>query len=166
MRRLDCRPLTAAAFAPFGQVIDSDGVTPEVINDGSTRRYSDLALLDLRGPDRDPVIGIYVASARNLPLRIAKLERHQQASQVFIPLGLHRFVVVVAPGTETPEWQNVSAFHTAPGQGVCLRRNCWHHGLIALADGDRFLVIEGGNYRSDSAEAATVEAIELHVPGR
>jgi ureidoglycolate lyase len=165
MRRLDCQPLTAAAFAPFGHVIDPNGVAPEIINDGSTRRYSDLASLDLRGPDRDPVVSTYDASARRFPLRIVKLERHQQATQVFIPLGLHRFVVVVAPGTDTPDWQNVFAFLTAPGQGICLHRNCWHHGLIALGDGDRFLVIEGGNYRSDSVEVPTVERIELHGPG-
>jgi ureidoglycolate lyase len=164
MRRLDCQPLTAAAFAPFGQVIDASGVDPEIINDGSTRRHSDLASLDLRGPERDPAISIYVADARKFPLRIAKLERHQQASQVFIPLGMHRFIVVVATGVESPEWQNVSAFLTAPGQGVCLRRNCWHHGLIALGDGDRFAVIEGGNYRFDTVEVVAVEEIELHAP--
>jgi ureidoglycolate lyase len=65
---------------------------------------------------------------------------------------------------ESPEWQNVSAFLTAPGQGVCLRRNSWHHGLIALGDGDRFAVIEGGNYRFDTVEVAAVEEIELHAP--
>jgi ureidoglycolate lyase len=93
-----------------------------------------------------------------------KLERHRQASQVFIPLGMHRFIVVVATGMESPQWQNVSAFLTAPGQGVCLHCDCWHHGLIALGDGDRFMVIEGGNYRFDSMEVVAVEEIELHAP--
>jgi ureidoglycolate lyase len=83
---------------------------------------------------------------------------------VFIPLGMHRFIVVVASGVVSPEWQNVSAFLTAPGQGVCLHRNCWHHGLIALGDGDRFVVIEGGNYRHDSIEVATIEEISLYAP--
>jgi ureidoglycolate lyase len=164
MRRLDCQPLTATAFAPFGQVVDDNGAAPDIINDGSTRRHSDLASLDLRGPGRDPVISIYVADARRFPLRIAKLERHRQASQVFIPLGMHRFIVVVAPGSETPDWQGVCAFLTAPGQGVCLHRNCWHHGLIALGDGDRFAVMEGGNYRIDTVEVAAVADIELHAP--
>jgi ureidoglycolate lyase len=164
MWRLDFQPLTAAAFAPFGQVIDANGVDPEIINDGSTRRHSDLASLDLRGPDCDPVMSIYVASARKFPLGIAKLERHRQASQVFIPLGMHRFIVLVALGGETPDWKTVSAFLTAPGQGVCLHRNCWHHGLIALGDGNRFVVIEGGNYRFDTVEVVAVEEIELHAP--
>lgn len=102
MRRLDCRPLTAAAFAPFGQLI--------------------------------------------------------------IPLGAHRFIIVVAPGGETPDWQNVAAFLTTPGQCICLHHNFWHHGLIALADGDRFAVIEGGDYRLDTKEISATEYIELHLP--
>ena len=86
--------ITAAAFAPFGTLIDAAAVNPEAINDGTTMRHADLARLDLRGSERDPVLGIYVASARRFPLRIAKLERHRRASQVFLPLGSHRFVIV------------------------------------------------------------------------
>ena len=145
MRRLAPRPLEAGAFAPVGIVIETAGRAAEPINSGTTQRFSDLAALDLRAADRDPVVGIYVAQARAFPLRIAKLERHRQAAQVFLPLGLQRFVVVVAPGGESPQWRQAVAFVTSPGQGVSLHRGCWHHGLIALGDGDRFAVIEGGN---------------------
>ena len=164
MRRLEARRIIAEAFAPFGTIIDAGTKAPESINDGTTRRHSDLASLDLRASDRDPVLGIYVAQARHFPLRIAKLERHRQAAQVFLPLGAHRFVVVVASGKDTPDWTGVQAFITAPGQGVSLNRGCWHHGLIALGDGDRFAVIEGGNYRSDTIEAQAPEALELAAP--
>lgn len=161
MRRLHARPITAAAFAPFGTLIDVATKAPEAINDGTTQRHSDLATLDLRGPGRDPVLGIYVARARRLPLTIAKLERHREAAQVFLPLGDHRFIVLVAAGEEAPDWQRIEAFITAPGQGVSLNRGCWHHGLVALGDGDRFAVLEGGNYRADTVEDAAPEAIEL-----
>jgi ureidoglycolate lyase len=156
--------LTAAAFAPFGHLIDAAAKAAEPINDGTTQRHPDLASLDLRAPASDPVIGIYVARARAFPLRLARLERHRQASQVFIPLGRHRFIVVVAPGVEQPDWQRLRAFITSPGQGIALRRGCWHHGLVALGDGDRFAVIEGGDYRRDTEEAAARGAIELAAP--
>jgi ureidoglycolate lyase len=164
MRRLQAREISAAAFAAFGIVIDADAKVPEAINDGTTRRHSDLATLDVRTPGRDPVLGIYVARARRFPLRIAGLERHRESAQVFLPLGSHRFVVVVASGKDTPDWASVQAFITAPGQGVSLNRGCWHHGLIALSDGDRFAVIEGGNYRSDTIEAQAPEALDLARP--
>jgi ureidoglycolate lyase len=154
--------ITAAAFAPFGTLIDAAAVNPEAINDGTTMRHADLASLDLRG-ERDPVLGIYVANARRFPLRIAKLERHRRASQVFLPLGSHRFVIVVAPGTQTPDWNALRAFVTTPGTGVALARGCWHHGLIALGDGDRFAVIEGGDYRDDTEERSAPRPIELSM---
>lgn len=161
MGRLVARPLEIAAFAPYGVVIDANGRASEAINEGTTQRYPDLASLDLRAPGRDPVLGIYVAQARRFPLRIARLERHRQASQVFVPLGNQRFVVVVAPGADAPRWDGIAAFITAPGQGVSLKRGCWHHGLVALGDGDRFAVIEGGDYRQDTEEVAAPEAIDL-----
>jgi ureidoglycolate lyase len=164
MRRLRPQPLQAAAFAPYGIVIDTAAGRSEAINDGTTQRFPDLAALDLRAPASDPVLGIYVATARAFPLRIAKLERHRQAAQVFIALGVHRFIVVVAAGDEAPHWDAVRAFITAPGQGVSLHRGCWHHGLVALADGDRFAVIEGGDYRNDTEEAAAGAALELAAP--
>ena len=165
MRRVVPRTLDALAFAPFGLVIDAAGRRGEPINDGTTTRFPDLAALDLRAAASDPVLGIYVAQARRFPLPIAKLERHRQAAQVFLPLGPHRFIVVVAPGGESPRWEALEAFLTAPGQGVSLHRGCWHHGLVALGDGDRFAVIEGGGYRGDTQEvAAGEEAIELAAP--
>jgi ureidoglycolate lyase len=164
MLRLDPRPLESAAFAPFGTVIDTRGHGAEPINEGTTQRFADLAALDLRGPGRDPVLGIYVARARRFPLAIAKLERHAQASQVFLPLGMHRFVVVVAPGVEAPDWNALRAFVTEAGQAVSLRRGCWHHGLVALGDGDRFAVLEGADYRRDRLEMDAPVAIELGAP--
>jgi ureidoglycolate lyase len=164
MRRVIARPLQEAAFEGFGTVIDATGRAPEAINEGTTQRYADLAALDVRGGERDPVIGIYVSRARAFPLRLAKLERHRQAAQAFLPLGGHRFVIVVAEGGELPRWDTLQAFITAPGQGVSLRRGCWHHGLVALGDGDRFAVIEGGDYRRDTEEVAAPGVIELAAP--
>ena len=152
IRRIACKSVTAESFSRFGLVMDAKGATPEFINEGTTKRFPDLASFDPGVQVASPVIGIYLANARTFPLRIAKLERHRQASQVFIPLGMHRFVVVVAPGLETPDWEQVTAFLTSPGQGICLHRETWHHGLIALNDADRFAVIEGGNYRVDTEE--------------
>lgn len=166
MRRLSCQELRAEAFAAFGVVIETRGRAPEFINDGTTRRYADLASLDLRGDvnDGDPKIHLYVAEARKFPLQLARLERHRRASQVFIPLDGQRFIVVVAPGGARPDWESMQAFLTMPGQAISLHRGCWHHGLVALNDGDRFAVIEGGGYRSDTEELLAPEEFLLDMP--
>jgi ureidoglycolate lyase len=164
MRRIACQSVTAENFTRFGLVIDAKGATPEFINEGTTKRFPDLASFDPGVQAASPVIGIYLANARTFPLRITKLERHRQASQVFIPLGMHRFVVVVAPGRETPDWKQVTAFLTSPGQGISLHRGTWHHGLVALNDADRFAVIEGGDYRVDTEEHIAQVGLWLDGP--
>lgn len=164
MRRIACQRLTRDNFFRFGQVIDAKGATPEFINEGTTERFPDLASFELGAGTANAVIGIYIANARTFPLRITKLERHRQASQVFMPLGMHRFVVIVAPGLEAPDWEQASAFLTSPGQGVSLHRGTWHHGLVALNDADRFAVIEGANYRVDTEEHTVPQGLWLDDP--
>lgn len=163
-RTLRPAPIDAAAFAPFGTLITTEGARVDSINAGTTRRHSDLASLDVRGPGQDPVLGIYVADARKFPLRIAELERHREAAQVVIPLGAHRFVVIVAPGQDSPRWEEIAAFVTGAGEGIVLRRGCWHHGLVALGDGDRFAVIEGAGYRRDAESVPAPFELELLPP--
>jgi ureidoglycolate lyase len=164
MRLIQCQELSAIAFERFGLVIDANTAQPELINDGTTRRFADLAAFDAGDGGVRPVLGIYVADARSFALRIAMLERHRRAGQAFMPLGMQRFVVVVAPGVEAPDWDCTSAFVTRPGQGISLHRGTWHHALVALGDADRFLVIEGGNYRDDTELAAAPDELWLAPP--
>ena len=168
MRRLPCLPIESLAFAQFGALVDSTGKTSEPINAGTTRRYADLASLDIcdgDGDGDDPRLHLYIASARQFPLKLERLERHCRGSQVFIPLNRQSFVIVVAPGRDEPEWTAMQAFVTQPGQIVVLDRGCWHHGLVALDDGDRFAVIETGAYRSDTEEKEAPWPILLLAPG-
>lgn len=165
MRRLSCLPIEAAAFSRFGVLVDSAGKTPEQINAGTTRRYADLASLDVCDGNRgDPRLHLYLASARQFPLKVERLERHRRGSQVFIPLNNQSFVIVVAPGPEEPDWAAMQAFIVQAGQIVVLNRGCWHHGLIALNEGDRFAVIETGAYRSDTEEREAPEPVFLDAP--
>ncbi|KAB2912353.1 MAG: Ureidoglycolate hydrolase, partial [Dechloromonas sp.] len=46
LRLLPARPLTAEAFAPFGQVIECAGHAGYAINEGSSQRFTDLAQLE------------------------------------------------------------------------------------------------------------------------
>ena len=125
MRHLPCVPISKSAFARFGTLVDSVGNTPERINAGTTRRYADLASLDVcDGNGNAPRLHLYVASARQFPLKLERLERHCQGSQVFIPLNLQSFVMVVAPGGDEPDWTAIQAFVAEPGQIIALTRGC------------------------------------------
>lgn len=133
-------PLSATAFAPFGDVLDASGTPDKLINAGLCGRYHDRARLDF-GPDGRAGISIFNAQPRSLPYELTLLERHPDGSQAFIPMTQNPFLVIVAPddgGIPGP----VRAFLTAPGQGINLLRNTWHGVLTPLHAPGLFAVID------------------------
>ncbi|GGD39993.1 ureidoglycolate lyase [Sinisalibacter lacisalsi] len=139
-REIVAEPLTADAFAPFGDVLEAEGAPDRIINQGLCGRYHDRAALDF-GPDGRAGISLFKAQARALPYRLDMFERHPEGSQAFIPMSRDPFLVIVAPDADgapgTPR-----AFLTAPGQGINLHRGTWHGVLTPLAPPGLFAVID------------------------
>ncbi len=136
MQTLHPEPLTAAAFAPFGDVLDATGDF-RLINDGLCRRHHDRARLDF-GPDARPGLSIFHAEARALPYAFDLIERHPDGSQAFIPMTEHPFLVIVA---ESPD-RAPRAFLTTGAQGINLHRGTWHGVLTPLSAPGLFAVVD------------------------
>lgn len=137
--KLTCEPLTATAFAPFGDVLDCAGAPDKMINAGLCGRYHDRAQLDF-GSDGRAGISVFRAQARSLPYACDLLERHPEGSQAFIPMSADPFLVIVAEDDGGPV--NPRAFLTAPGQGINFHRGTWHGVLTPLAEPGLFAVID------------------------
>ncbi len=150
---LEAEPLSAAAFAPFGDVIEVAGRAPRLINEGTCERYDDLAPVDVSGR---PVISIFKAEPRPLPFTVRVLERHPLSSQAFYPLDATPFLVIVAKDGAGPWPTRLRAFRAAGDQGVSYRRNTWHHALLAIGRTSRFLVVDRGG-AGENCEEVTVE---------
>lgn len=136
---LSVAPLTAAAFAPFGDVIEVSGPPDKIINQGMCGRHHDLARLDFA--DGVAGISLFDAKARQLPYTIDMMERHPQGSQAFIPVSQTRFLVVVA-GDDGGRPAQPKAFLTAPGQSVNLHRAVWHGVLAPMQTAGQFVVVD------------------------
>jgi ureidoglycolate lyase len=141
VRVLTPEPLTADAFASFGDVVQT-GEAFELINRGTARQFADLAGIDVAAGGGRPRISIYRARPYDLPLTIAMLERHPLSSQFFMPLHGEPFLIVVAPAGENPDASAVRAFVTNGRQGINYHRGTWHHPLIAVRDPSEFLVVD------------------------
>ena len=141
VRRIRPGPLTAAAFAGFGDVVAAGGVS-ELINRGTSRLFADLARIDVTIDGGRPRVSIYRSDPFELPLVITMLERHPLSSQLFMPLNGEPFLIVVAPAAENLAPAAVRAFVTDGHQGVNYRRGTWHHALIALGQPSEFLVVD------------------------
>ncbi|WDR05030.1 ureidoglycolate lyase [Devosia rhodophyticola] len=143
MQQIDLHPLTAAAFLPFGQVIQTEGADHYAINAGMTERYHDLAAVELTGANPRPLISIFRGQPYQLPLPLKMMERHPLGSQAFYPLSAIPFVVVVAPDNNGQPGRPL-AFITAPGQGINIAQNVWHGVLTPLQQTCDFVVIDRG----------------------
>ncbi len=137
--RIKIQPLTAEAFAPFGDVLDVSGDPDKIINQGMCGRYHDRAVLDFN--DGRAGISLFNAKPRDLPLKLDLVERHPDGSQAFLPMSQEPFLVVVAPDEDGTPGQPI-AFRTQPGQGINFHRGTWHGVLTPLAAPGLFAVVD------------------------
>jgi ureidoglycolate lyase len=158
---LTASALTAAAFAPFGDVIETSGRNPRWINEGTCERFDDLAPVDVLAAGGRPLISIFKAQPRPLPFRVRILERHPLSSQAIIPLDGLPFLVIVAEAGDAPLTGRIHAYRSSGSQGVNYRRNTWHHALIALERTTHFLVVDRGGPGENCDETSLGDALVL-----
>ncbi|GEQ98406.1 ureidoglycolate lyase [Iodidimonas gelatinilytica] len=158
-RILPLQPLTAAAFAPYGDVIDCASAKEALsINEGHTTRFHDLAALDLGREGGHPLISIFRSTPKARPLRLELMERHPLGSQAFYPLSGNPYLVVVAPKGPFDQKAMV-AFLARPDQGVNYHAGTWHHYSLALGGVSDFLVIDRGGPKD--AAGANLDEVRL-----
>ena len=149
---LPIEPLTPDAFAPFGQVIQTDGAEHFTINQGSTTRFHALATAD-PGPEGQAILSIFRGTRWPGPIRLTMLERHPMASQAFVPLSPQDWLVVVA---DEPKLSALRCFRARGDQGVNYTRGTWHHPLLVLVPSQDFLIVDrqgpGDNLEEQSLE--------------
>ena len=132
-------PLHAAAFAPFGDVLETSGDPDKMINQGLCGRYHDRAVMDFA--DGRAGVSLFDAEPRALPLVLDMVERHPEGSQAFLPMTEHAFLVIVAPDDGGVPG-HPRAFQSAPGQGVNYHRGTWHGVLTPLHAPGLFAVVD------------------------
>ena len=153
MRHVAAEPLTADAFAPFGDVIEaSDRAEVIPINYGWTTRFN--ALADVAVGDGRATVSIFRSKPLE-PLVLKVFERHPLGSQAFMPLQGRPYLVAVAPAGDF-DADRVRVFRAAAGQGVNYGRGTWHHFLLALEAESDFLVVD-----RDGPPGENLDEIEL-----
>jgi len=150
-------PLTRTGFAPFGEVIETDGAQHFPINQGFAERFNDLTAVDAEAVN----ISIVVAKPRPKPIAIRLMERHPLGSQIFYPLQDRPWLVLVCGDPKNVT--SFRAFSATGRQGTNYARNTWHHPLLVLEAESRFLVVDrkgpGANL-----EEVQINEIRLDLP--
>ena len=135
------RPLTKEGFAPFGEVLETEGAEKRLINAGTCTRFHALATVETRGEGARAVVSLFRAEPAALPLRLCMMERHPLGSQAFWPLSGGNWLVAVAPD-ENGRPGGPLVFRASGSQGVCYAPNVWHHPLLALGQVSDFLIVD------------------------
>ncbi len=136
---LIAEPLTARAFAPFGDVLEATGTPDRMINAGLCARFHDRAQIDIS--EGRAGLSIFDAVARALPYSFDLVERHPLGSQAFVPMTPAPFLVIVAPDEDGAPG-DPRAFLTNGAQGINLHRGTWHGVLTPLSSPGLFAVID------------------------
>ncbi len=151
--------LSAEAFAPYGDVIQTEGAQHFEMNGGKLERYYDLANINVgTATDGRPVMSIArCLQTTKLPMSISFLERHPHGSQAIFPLFSQTMMVVVAPAGESISADNIRAFYSNGAQGINFHAGTWHLPIIALEPEQAFMIVDrsGPNQNCD----------ELHFDG-
>ena len=134
-------PLTAEAFAPYGDVIDASGTPDMMINQEMCGRFHDRAIIDLKDEGGRAGISVFKATARTLPYSLDLMERHPLGSQAFVPMSADPFLVIVARDLNGRPHEP-KAFLTNTGQGVNYHRGTWHGVLTPLHEPGLFAVVD------------------------
>lgn len=138
--RIPIQPLTAAAFAPFGDVVEIASAAPIAINQGFAERFNGLAKIDVLAEGGAVNICLFTAKSRQAPVIIKLMERHPLGSQLFYPLQDRPWLVLVC--ADPRDRASFRAFEASGRQGVNYARNVWHHPLLVRDDDSRFLVVD------------------------
>jgi ureidoglycolate lyase len=154
--RLVTEPLTAEAFAPFGEVLEAPA-TPG-------RTYIDAALANRRDHAK-PSLSFSTREPTPLPMRSSTMERHLHSSQSFIPMEAGRWLVLVAPhGADGgPDMTRARAFLARPDQGVTYGADVWHHPSTVFDRIARFAIVMWKDGTDADDEFVEVPPFELHL---
>jgi ureidoglycolate lyase len=151
MQHLEILPLTKAAFAPYGDVIEADPSKMRLINNGTTERYHALAEPVVVGQPERLIFNIFRGQPRSFPYEVAMMERHPFGSQSFVPLSGRPFLVGVSDD-EDGRPGRPKIFLARADQGVNYFPDTWHHPLMALGEVSDFLVVDRDNTAANLEE--------------
>lgn len=158
-RPLQVRPVTKAAFEPFGWIVET-GDCGRAANGGTARRH-DIhahAAAEVQAGSR-LVTSIFEAKRQPPTVAIAMLERHVNSAQLIVPLDGAGHIVIVSQSREdgTPELSALAAFAFTASQGMIYRRGLWHHPIMAIGSDARFLVQSWQNGTEADCEIVAIE---------
>jgi ureidoglycolate lyase len=144
------KPIDAAAFAPYGDV---------VVQPPGARIDWTKALTNTR-PNASISFATANVAMTRFPATLKMMERHPYSFQTFIPLDVSGYLVCVAPGgaDDLPEMDKLRAFIVPAGIAITYHANAWHHPMTALDRPGQFAILMWMSGGDDDEEFVDLSA--------
>jgi ureidoglycolate lyase len=158
MIKLVAEAIQPDAFAPFGIVIRAPMELARIQFPAAFQNLRPAARATLTASRSPP---------QALPLATDVMERHRFSTQVFLPLDVARYVVMVAPHSAAgmPDMRRARAFMVPGDIGISYAADTWHHPMVVLNRPGAFAVILWReNTPSDIETIKLEETIEIYAP--
>ncbi|HWJ73628.1 MAG TPA: ureidoglycolate lyase [Kaistia sp.] len=136
MPRITLQPISAEAFAPFGQLLPAAAI-------GAPRPTLIEELINSR-PNARARLNRSAFAPTPLPLTALRVERHLYSAQAFIPCGALRYLVLVVPPRASdgmPDAARALAFAVPGTMGINYAPGVWHHPMTALDGPAEFVTL-------------------------
>ena len=155
-RLLVSRPITACAFLPFGQLLETPGI--------GVRENFAATIFNGR-PSAKTNLALVLEQPAATQFSASTLERHPLSTQSFFPLSVHRYLIVVCGAHDSgePDLDSLAAFECRGDQAVTYTAGTWHMGIQTLdAPGVFAMLIHEDNSALD-CEFREVEPFEVRI---
>lgn len=139
--KINFKEITKDNFSIYGDLITTRNKISENINKNTTQSFFDLANIEILGEDKNVRLNIFNSKKRIFPIIIDMLEMHPLSSQVFLPMSITNFIVLVAPINTKPDLSKIEYFKISNGDGINFKSGVWHFPLISINDA-QFITID------------------------
>lgn len=146
-------PISPQAFAGLGELLDEPNPAP--------RQNTAAFLRNLR--EKVPA---NVALIRAEPFAfepVAVMERHRYSTQLFVPLDVDAFVVLVAGGGAAPDLGSLRAFRVDGRQAINYLPGTWHMGMATLGRSGVFAMLIHEDGSADDCDFCSVPPIRIRT---
>ena len=147
--------ITIENFSEYGELITTSNNESKSGNANTAEFYFDLARIEVLGDNSNARLNIIKTTKRNFPLKIDMMEMHPYSSQVFLPYGKTKFIILVAPGVDRPDLDKIQCFLVSNGDGINFNAKIWHCPLTSTLD-ESFIMID----KKDSKENIAIYNFE------
>lgn len=123
--------LTSEAFADFGHVARAGQGLTKSIRGGTAMLTKSAATFAHDEAALDLALDFYAVKGEAEALRATQAERHSHSAQMFVPMSVDRYLVVV--WRDHPErGGSPEIFLAGPEDVVIYNPGVWHHGIVAV----------------------------------